>query len=138
MLSRNELNTVALKNERILVIDDEETILFAIRDYFNFYGYDVDCARNRAEADKLLHHLPYSVIITDLCLTGFDEREGLGMIRDITQKFPFARIVVLTAYASPKAEKEARRLDVKAFLSKPQPLQQLVRIVHEIAQPRPD
>jgi ActR/RegA family two-component response regulator len=37
--------------------------------------------------------------------------------------------VILTAYGSPAAEAEARRLGANAFLSKPQSLDQLASIV---------
>ena len=39
---------------KILVVDDEELILSAIREYFLPLRYDVDCARELEEAEALL------------------------------------------------------------------------------------
>ncbi len=39
---------------RLLVVDDEEAILFAMKDYFEALGYAVDCARDEG-VDAFLH-----------------------------------------------------------------------------------
>ena len=44
-------------SERILLVDDEQAILFAMRDYFTAYGYEVDCSREVEEAEALLAEL---------------------------------------------------------------------------------
>ncbi|MGI8738232.1 MAG: response regulator [Gammaproteobacteria bacterium] len=52
----------------ILLVDDERAILFAIREYFAAYGFEVDCARDKQEALNLLAERSYAVLITDLRL----------------------------------------------------------------------
>lgn len=114
---------------RILVMDDEEPIRFAMKEYFETFGYRVDCARELEEAEALLTHITYAVVIADLRLTGIYGAEGLGLVALVREQRPQTRIVLLTAYGSPEVEAEARRLGVDSFLRKPKPLPDLAQIV---------
>jgi len=120
--------TLSIK-ERILVIDDEEPIREAMRDYFTSIGYIVDCAQELEEAQALLTHVSYSVVIADLRLTSVNKVEGLEVIGFVKERFPATRIILLTAYGSPEVEREAKRRGVDAFLLKPKPLPVVAQIV---------
>jgi len=118
--------------QRLLLIDDEEPILFALREYFNAYGYDVDCAREMEEAEALLANVPYAAVIADLRLTGSHGAEGLEIIGYVRERCPWTRIIILTAYGSPEVEAEARRRGVDSFLHKPKPLPEVAQIVYAL------
>lgn len=113
---------------RILVVDDEEPILFAIRDYFEPLGWQVDCAQELEEAEALLSHIRYTLLIADLRLTGIHSNEGLELIRFVRERSPWTRVIVLTGYGSVEIEGEAVGRGVDAFLQKPQPLAALADI----------
>lgn len=113
---------------RILVVDDEEPILFAIRDYFEPLGWQVDCAQELEEAEALLSHIRYTLLIADLRLTGIHSNEGLELIRFVRERSPWTRVIVLTGYGSVEIEGEAVGRGVDAFLQKPQPLAGLAEI----------
>lgn len=113
---------------RLLVVDDEESILSAIRDYFEPRGYEVDCARELEEAEALLSHIRYALLIADLRLTGVQGNEGLELIRFARERSPWTRTIVLTGYGSSEIEMEAIGRGVDAFLQKPQPLAALAAI----------
>jgi two-component system OmpR family response regulator len=114
---------------RLLIVDDEEPILLAMQEYFQRFGYDVDCARELEEAEALLAKLPYVLVVADLRLTGIYGVEGLELVGYVRQRCPRTRIILLTAYGTPEIETEARRLGVDAFIYKPQPLPELAQIV---------
>lgn len=114
---------------RILIIDDEEPIRFAVREYFERSGYIVDSAQEAEEAEALLAHVRYDAVIADLRLTGIYRTEGLGIISSVRERCPWTRTVLLTAFGSPEVEREARRLGVDAFLQKPQPLSELAEVI---------
>ena len=114
---------------RLLVIDDEDSIRFAMKEYFEVNGYQVDCAREAEEAEALLAHLRYDAVIADLRLTGIYGSEGLGIIGSIRQRYPWARTILLTAYGSPEIQSEAERLGVDLFVHKPKPLPELEHMV---------
>lgn len=121
---------------RILVVDDEEPILFAISEYFEPLGYQVDCARELEEAEALLSHVRYALLIADLRLTGIHSNEGLELIRFTRDRSPLTRVIVLTGYGSADMEAEALGRGVDAFLQKPMPLAELAEIVAELTRKR--
>lgn len=118
---------------RLLIIDNEETILLAMRSFFTTVGYRVDCAREREEAEALLATARYVAVIADLRLTGINDMEGLDVVGYVRARCPGTLILLLTAYGLPEVEHEARRRGVDAFLHKPQPLPELARIIAGLA-----
>ena len=117
---------------RILVVDDEEPILAAVREYFEPLGYEVDCARELEEAEALLAHVRYALLIADLRLTGSQSAEGLELIRFVRERSPWTRTILLTGFGSAEVETEALGRGVDAFLQKPQPLARLAVIAEEL------
>jgi DNA-binding response OmpR family regulator len=109
-------------------VDDEEPILFAMREYFATKGYAVDCARETSEAEALLVANCYALAILDLRLSGTPGAEGLDVIELVRALSPQTRIILLTAYGSREIEAEARRRGADAFLHKPKPLAEVARI----------
>ena len=114
---------------RILVVDDEEPILFALREYFTALGYDVDAAREATEAESFLASAQYDLVIADLRLCGSQGAQGLEVLTSARKHAPNTRTILLTAYGSPEVEREARHRGVDAFLHKPKPLPEVARIV---------
>jgi DNA-binding response OmpR family regulator len=117
---------------RMLVVDDEEPILFAMREYFSTYGYRVDCARELEEAEALVLKYQYDMVVADLRLTDVYGAEGLSLIGHIRECSPRTQVILLTAYGSPEVEREARRLGVAAVLHKPRPLPEVAQIVFSL------
>jgi two-component system, NtrC family, sensor histidine kinase HydH len=117
---------------RILIVDDDECLWSGYREYFAALGYQVDCARELEEAQALLAHLPYAVVITDLRLSklGFGGLELVKFVRD--QSIP-AHIIVLTGYGWPEIKMEAMVHGVDAFFQKPMRLQDIVEKIEFIA-----
>src|SRR5260221_9452705 len=66
---------------RMLVIDDESVITFAMHRYFTLHGFPVHCAAECEEALALLAYNEYDIIVADLRLTGTESEEGLEVIR---------------------------------------------------------
>jgi len=126
--------TEGVTTRKILVVDDEDPILFAMGEYFRRQGYEVDCAQEKEEAEALLAHNCYCVAIVDLCLSGSDGIEGLEIVRFMRERCPGTRVVVLTAYGSVEIVTEAAKRGVDAFLHKPMPLFEVERIVSELVE----
>lgn len=120
------------ETRRILVVDDEETILAATSCYFSSYGFRVDCAREREEAEALLSAGRYELVIVDMRLTGVHGREGLELLGYLQERCPRTAVIVLTAYGSAELEREALRRGANVFLEKPLPLAELTRIALEL------
>ena len=112
----------------ILVVDDEESILFAMEQYFTAQGCTVDCARELEEAQALLTHIHYHLVLADLRLTGINGVEGLDLVSTVRERCPRTRIMVLTAHGSAEVEAEATRRGAHAFLHKSMPLSEVAKV----------
>jgi DNA-binding NtrC family response regulator len=121
---------------RLLIVDDEPAILFAMGDYLSRSGYAVDRARSREEAEVLLAAALYDLVIADLRLGASEPRGGLEVLRQVRARQPRARTILLTAYGSPEVEAELARLGAGRLLSKPQPLARIAEEVEELLEPR--
>jgi len=115
--------------QKLLVVDDEESICFSMSEYFSLHGYQVDCAQTREEAESLLGVKGYSLVIEDIRLGGINDTEGLDVIEYIRQHHPKTRIIVLTAFGSSEMEAEARQRGADVFLRKPKPLSDLAQVI---------
>jgi DNA-binding response OmpR family regulator len=120
---------VGTHSGRLLIVDDEAAIRFALSDYFRECGWEVDTAAEKEEAEALLAHTEYAVVIADLRLTGIYGIEGLDIIQWSRHLRPETRVVILTGNGTPEIEAEARRRGADAFLHKPLPLPELERVV---------
>jgi PAS domain S-box-containing protein len=59
-----------LKNRRILVVDDEESIRTLLAEGLSAHSLKVDCAATAKEALRLVLQAKYDAILCDLCLSG--------------------------------------------------------------------
>jgi DNA-binding NtrC family response regulator len=111
----------------VLLVDDEESILFALHDYLTAAGWRVATASSAARAEALLAAESFAAAVVDLRLSPADEdeSEGLALVRRIRRSSPDTRVLLLTAYGSSRVQEEATRLGVAGFLQKPQPLARL-------------
>jgi DNA-binding NtrC family response regulator len=115
-------------NNRILIVDDDDQLVEAYRDYLSGLGYPVDTAGEIEEAQTLMSHFSYSVVITDLRLSRLSFG-GLELVKFVRSLAIPTRVVVLTAYGWPELKAEASNQGVDAFLRKPMRLSDLAKTV---------
>ena len=78
---------------RILIIDDEPTILLMLKKMLERSGYVVDMAINGKEGMELFAKFPADLIITDIVMP---EKEGLETIREIKKDHPHVKIIAIS------------------------------------------
>ena len=118
--------------KRLLIVDNEETILFALQRYFTRAGFIVDCASELEEAEALATHTTYDLVILDLALTTTGSTEGLEIIRHLRNRRSSARVIMLSAYGTAFAQHEAIRRGADIFLHKPRPLAEIARVAEQL------
>lgn len=79
--------------KRILVIDDEESVLFVVKEMLEFEGYEVCTAPNGKVGLQLFRKDPTDLIITDIFMP---EMEGLETIRELHREFPQLKIIAMS------------------------------------------
>lgn len=118
-------------SQRILILDDDQQLGNVYKEYLTEKGHQVDYVQELEEAQTLLGHFAYSVVITDLRLTrlGFG---GLDLIKHIRELGLKTRIIVFTGYGWPELRAETSAQDVDAFIRKPAQLVELAEVVGEL------
>jgi DNA-binding response OmpR family regulator len=104
---------------RLLILDDDGDTLVSIRAFLAGQGYEVDCAGELEEAEALLAHFAYALVVADLRLSGGWGVEGLDLARFVQDRCDGTRVLLLTAHASSEVETEARRRGAVGLLRKP-------------------
>jgi DNA-binding response OmpR family regulator len=117
---------------KILVVDDEELIVVAMKKYFEALGFSVMCAQELEEAQALLAHYTFDLVIADLRLTGIGGVEGLQIVADVHQKCADTRVILLSAYGTPEIERESYDRGADAFLHKPKPMTEIAEIARRL------
>ncbi len=116
------------RGERILIVDDEELIVLAMRRYFEGLGYYVDSAHELEEAQALLATRTYDLVIADLRLTGIGGVEGLQIVADVHQRCANTRVILLSAFGTPEIERESFNRGADAFLHKPKAMMEIATV----------
>lgn len=115
------------RSRRLLLVDDEPSVLVGVTRYLTAAGYDVDAVSERAAAEALLATRRYDVMVFDLGLTPGKGPDGLELVRLGRRSSPQAWILVLTAFGREGAEEEARARGANAFLQKPTGMAEILR-----------
>jgi DNA-binding NtrC family response regulator len=118
--------------ERIMIVDDEEMIVLAMRKYFEGLGYEVHSANELEEAQALMSNYEYALVIADLRLTGIGGVEGLEIVSDVHQKCANTRVILLSAYGTPDVERESYSRGVDAFLHKPKAMMEIANVARTL------
>lgn len=78
---------------RVLLVEDEDTLLRALEGALARAGFDVTCASDGNEAMTLFHLLHPALVITDLFMPG---KEGIELIMEIRRRAPDTKIVAIS------------------------------------------
>lgn len=107
----------------LLLVDDDDMTVVALREHLVRRGCMVVCARDLDDARTLVVRDRPACVWIDLQLTGTATERSLAFIAEVRAALPEAQIVALTAYAADDCEERVRRAGADRLLHKP--LQQL-------------
>jgi RNA polymerase sigma factor (sigma-70 family) len=102
---------------RVLVVDDEETIVEGLLGLLDYEKIESSGAFDRTSAESLIAETFYSVIVADLRLQ--TEAEGLALLDAIRRISPRTRVLTLTGFATPEMEDEVLRRGSTMVMRKP-------------------
>ncbi|MDP1831440.1 MAG: sigma-54 dependent transcriptional regulator [Geothrix sp.] len=111
---------------KVLVVDDDETIRFAIRDFLELHGFLVDEAETCAEAEIRFRADVFDAVTLDYSLPDGNAMDLLPRLKALDAGVP---IILLTAYASIELAVRAIQLGAEHFLVKPLDLPALLMVL---------
>jgi two-component system response regulator HydG len=116
--------------KHILVVDDEERVLFVMRGALTRLGdgYRVVTASSGREALDKARQIPFDLVLTDLRMPGMDGIELTEAIRALDSG---AIVIWMTAYGCHKVRAEAAQLSIYCCLDKPIKVGQIRQIVRQ-------
>ena len=113
-------------NERLLIVEDEETLCQSLKRVLEREGYAVETLNNAESAHEVFEAGFYDVIITDIILPGMT---GIELLRKIKEKLPEQIVIIMTAYASLETAVEALRYGAYDYVVKPVMHEEIKQIV---------
>jgi signal transduction histidine kinase len=102
--------------ERLLIVDDEESVAFTVGEVLRRDGYNVETVLSGEEALKKLRDHDYDLVLTDLHMEGID---GITVLEAMRRNTPLTIAIVLTGFASLESAISAMRHGAYDYLIKP-------------------
>jgi DNA-binding NtrC family response regulator len=117
---------------RILVVDDDEALLFAFKRIFRHSEVLIDTADTVDTAVELIDRYEYEIVITDLRFREVCPRGGYDVIRYVQEKRPLTKTVLWTAFGKDEAEVQHDECKPDFYLKKPVPSERIRTLIERI------
>jgi two-component system alkaline phosphatase synthesis response regulator PhoP len=105
-----------MPDRRILIVEDEESLVLTLRDRLTSEGYAVDVAMNGDAGMETATHTMYDLILLDVALPG---RSGFDVCRDLRGRGIQTPIMMLTARGQIIDRVLGLKLGADDYLTKP-------------------
>ncbi|MBI3872119.1 MAG: sigma-54-dependent Fis family transcriptional regulator [candidate division Zixibacteria bacterium] len=113
---------------RILIVDDDTNLRFALKRILASRVYDVDEAGTGEEALAMIARQPYAVVFLDLRMPGLSGLEVLDRLRKFDSKVP---VIIMTAYGTTDTAIEAVKRGAYDFILKPFEVEDIERLTEQ-------
>jgi DNA-binding NtrC family response regulator len=107
-------------DERLLIVEDEETLRESLKRVFQREGYQVSAVGSAETALELFEEESFDLIVTDIILPG---NTGIELLKRVKEVHPEQIVIIITAYASLETAVETLRAGAYDYIVKP--------IIHE-------
>ncbi len=108
---------------KILIIDDEASIRYTLREILEFENYDIDEAKDGAEGLKMVQDNKYDVVLCDIKMPKMDGMEVLEKAMTLEKDTQF---VMISAHGTIETAVDATKKGAFDFISKPPDLNRLL------------
>ena len=105
--------------DKILVVDDEESILKTIFNALTIEGYDVSTTSSSRDALEKVRSTFFDLILLDVRMPEMDGITLLKEIRKIQEGNNLSRVIIITAYANDETPINAIKLGADDYIMKP-------------------
>jgi DNA-binding NtrC family response regulator len=102
--------------EKILIVDDEETVRVLLKRILEGAGYEVVTAENGEEALKKLSYRDIHVVLTDIKMPGMT---GIELLRHLNYEADDYCVIMITALTDAQTAVEAMKLGAHDYIVKP-------------------
>src|SRR5512135_1394762 len=117
--------SVRTETKRILIVDDEPTILLTLSYALRSRDVEVITASRLEPAEEALSRHHFDLVIVDVRMSGVLGVEGLELLTYIKRNWPETEVIVMTAYGSEEMETDTYERGAKHFFKKPVDIEDL-------------
>src|SRR5437879_6765015 len=107
---------------KVLVVDDEESVVVTIKAILQLDGYNVATTLRGPEARAIVRETEYDLVLTDLRL---EDGDGLDVLKAVRESYPETVTIMLPGYASLESAIQALRAGAYDYLVKPSEVEEL-------------
>jgi len=115
--------------KKILLVDDEETLRWALHEALSEEGFDIENTNDSVKALAFTRKTKYDLVISDLKMPIMG---GLQLISEIKKQNPDTKAIIITAYGSVEAVIEAMHLGVLDFITKPFKIEHIKSVIYRV------
>ena len=101
---------------RILLVDDEPSILSVLTTLLKAEGHEVTSSRGGDKAQEMVRTEPFDLLISDIRMSPID---GMQLLKQTRREKPGAAVIMLTAYGSVETAVEAMKEGAFDYVTKP-------------------
>ncbi len=116
---------------RVLLVDDEPAMLFAVKEVVRAGGHEPVLARSGAEALGLLEGV--DAVVTDFAMPGMD---GLALLAAIRERDASLPVILLTAQGSERVAVRAMKAGAYEYVTKPFDIDEMALVVERALETR--
>jgi DNA-binding NtrC family response regulator len=126
------MSATALK--KILIVDDEQSILANLSHLLKIEGVHVLACDEIEQAEEALGKEPFDLVIADIRMSGIDGIDGLELLSYVKEHFA-TEVIIMTGFGSAEIEEDAYRRGAYHYFKKPIDIKELLQRVSALGIP---
>jgi len=120
---------MATQSPKILIVDDEESMVFSIQDYLSSNAECLGATSYEEAISILVRNTGIAAVISDIRMPN---KDGFDLLMWLRENRPQIKVVMITAYGSPSVRSLAKQKGAVRYLEKPLDLEQLSQVVSQL------
>jgi DNA-binding NtrC family response regulator len=118
--------------KKILIVDDEPTILLTLSYALRSKDVEVITASRLEPAEEALKRNSFDLVIADIRMSGMLGVEGLELLTYIKRYWPDTKVIIMTAHGSEEVQQDAYERGATHYYQKPVDIRELMRKIEEL------
>jgi DNA-binding NtrC family response regulator len=120
---------------KVLIIDDEKSILESLSSILTEEGFAVTTARDGREGLELFRRERPKIVLLDVWLPEID---GLEVLKEIREQDQDAVVIVISGHGTISTAVEAVKIGANDFLEKPLSIEKVLEVISRGLQKKPN
>jgi PAS domain S-box-containing protein len=128
---KKESEVLHTGDEKILFVDDEESLVKMVKRMLEMHGYQVESRRDPVEALELFRSKPdgFDLVITDMTMPNMT---GDRLAREILRISPDMPIILCSGFSDKIDAEKAKELGIRKYIEKPLNMSDFVMAVRKV------